>query len=155
MASTTGPARGDQSARRLELRACCRWAQPAIEGAGAAACRLGVAAADIARVRVHTFAAAMHLRSTAPRTTEEAQFSLPWPVACALVDGAVGPDQVLEHGLADPDRQALAARVDVIHDPALEGAFPQQALAWVEVEAADGRCARSEVLAARGDVEAP
>ncbi|HKO25104.1 MAG TPA: MmgE/PrpD family protein, partial [Chloroflexota bacterium] len=135
--------------------ACCRWAQPAVEGARAAARRLGVAAADIARVRVHTFAAALHLRSTAPRTTEEAQFSLPWPVACALVDGAVGPDQVLEHGLADPVRQALAARVEMIHDPALEGVFPQRALAWVEVEAADGRRARSEVLAARGDAEAP
>src|SRR5919202_2389572 len=107
--------------------ACCRWAQTAIEGARAAACWLGVAAADIARVRVHTFAAALHLRSTAPRTTEEAQFSLPWPVACALVDGAVGPDQVLEYGLADPVRRALAARVDVLHDPELEGVFPRQA----------------------------
>jgi 2-methylcitrate dehydratase PrpD len=76
-------------------------------------------------------------------------------VACALVDGAVGPDQLLEHGLADPVRQALAARVDVIHDPELEGVFPWHALAWVEVEAAHGRCARSEVLAARGDAEAP
>src|SRR5262249_26111890 len=61
--------------------ACCRWAQPAVEGALEAARRLGVSTDGVARVRVHTFEAALHLRSAAPRTTEEAQFSLPWPVA--------------------------------------------------------------------------
>lgn len=45
-----------------------------------------------------------------PETTEEAQFSLPWPVACALVDGEVGPDQVLEDRLRDVELRRLAAR---------------------------------------------
>lgn len=134
--------------------ACCRWAQPAVEGTLAAAAELGVGAKEVSRVRVHTFEAATHLRPTAPRTTEEAQFSLPWPVACALIDGEVGPDQVLEHALEDPERRALASRIECFQDPALEEAFPAKALAWVEVEASNGRCARSEVLAAQGDAEA-
>src|SRR3712207_9316314 len=79
--------------------ACCRWAQPAIEGALSAARQIGATAADVARVRVHTFEAATHLRSAAPRTTEEAQFSLPWPIACALIDGVVGPEQVTGESL--------------------------------------------------------
>lgn len=143
--------------RRLYFkpRACCRWAQPAVEGALTAARELGVQSDGIARVRVHTFEAALHLRSTAPRTTEEAQLSLPWPVACALVDNAVGPDQVLEHGLADPARRALAARVEMVQDPEIERSFPDQALAWVEIEVSDGRRARSRVLAARGDADEP
>lgn len=132
---------------------CCRWAQPAVEGALAAARELDVGADEIARVQVYTFEAATRLRSTAPRTTEEAQFSLPWPVACALVDGTIGPDQMLEHGLADPARQALAGRVEMICDPELEKGFPARALAQVEVEASDGRRVRSGVLAARGDAE--
>lgn len=135
--------------------ACCRWAQPAVEGACVAARQLGVAYADIACVRVHTFEAALHLRNAAPRSTEEAQFSLPWPVACALIDGAVGPEQVLESALADPDRRALAARVEMLHDPDSEAAFPDRALAWVEVETVDGRCTRSGLLAAHGDPDAP
>ncbi len=134
--------------------ACCRWAQPAVEGALAAARELGVGVADIAWVRVHTFEAATHLRSAAPRTTEEAQFSLPWSVACVLTDGEVGPDQVLEHALDDPGRRRLAARVELFQDPKLEEAFPAKALAWAEIAASDGRSARSEVLAARGDAEA-
>jgi 2-methylcitrate dehydratase PrpD len=113
-----------------------------------------VNAEEISRIRVHTFEAATRLRSTAPRTTEEAQFSLPWPVACALIDGIIGPDQMLEQALTDPTRQALAARVETVHDPELERAFPAQALARVEIEASDGRRARSEVMAAQGDAEA-
>src|SRR5918999_123052 len=131
--------------------ACCRWAQPAIEGALSAARQIGATAADVARVRVHTFEAATHLRSVSPRTTEEAQFSLPWPIACALIDGVVGPEQVSEKNLADPARRELAARVEVVADAELERAFPEQALAWVEIETTEGGRARSKILAAQGD----
>src|ERR687894_869145 len=131
--------------------ACCRWAQPAIEGALSAARQIGATATDVARVRVHTFEAATHLRSVSPRTTEEAQFSLPWPIACALIDGVVGPEQVSEQSLTDDARRELAARVEVVVDARLEKAFPDQALAWVEIETTDGGCARSGISAARGD----
>ena len=131
--------------------ACCRWAQPAIEGALSAARQIGAAAAEVAKVRVHTFEAATHLRTVAPRTTEEAQFSLPWPIACALIDGVVGPEQVTGESLADPARRELAARVEVVADAELERAFPEQALAWVEIETTEGGRARSKVLAAQGD----
>lgn len=135
--------------------ACCRWAQPAVEGALAAARDLGVTGMEVARVRVHTFEAALHLACATPRTTEEAQFSLPWPVASALIDGAVGPAEVLEHRLGDPARRALAGRVEMTLDPELDKAFPDQALAWVEIQASDGRRARSPVVQARGDPQFP
>lgn len=140
----------------VKPHACCRWAQPAVEGALVAKRDLDVSPTDIAQVRVHTFEAALHLRQTAPETTEEAEFSLPWPVACALISGcAIGPDEVLEPALQDPARRELAERVELIHDTNLEQSFPANALAWVEIETWDGRLARSEILAARGDADAP
>src|SRR5918997_5179887 len=135
----------------FKLYACCRWAQPAIEGALSAARQIGATATDVARVRVHTFEAATHLRSVSPRTTEEAQFSLPWPIACALIDGVVGPEQVTGESLTDPARRELAARVEVVVDAELEKAFPEQALAWVEIETAEGNYARSGISTAQGD----
>lgn len=135
--------------------ACCRWAQPAIEGALSAAYQIGATPADMTRVRVHTFEAATHLRSAVPRTTEEAQFSLPWTVACALIDGVVGPEQVVGENLADPTRQELAALVEVVVDAELEEAFPEQALAWVEIETTDGSRARSDPFSAPGDSHTP
>ncbi|MCA1848854.1 MAG: MmgE/PrpD family protein, partial [Actinobacteria bacterium] len=131
--------------------ACCRWAQPAIEGALSAARHIGATAADVARVRVHTFEAATHLRCASPRTTEEAQFSLPWPIACALIDGVVGPDQVTGESLSDAARRQLASRVEVVVDAELEKVFPEEALAWVEIETMGGSRARSGISAAPGD----
>ncbi len=135
--------------------ACCRWAQPAIEGALSAARQIGATAIDVARVRVHTFEAATHLRSVSPRTTEEAQFSLPWPIACALIDGVVGPEQVTGGSLSDAARRELAGRVELVVDPELERAFPEQALAWVEIETTGGSRARSKISAAAGDADTP
>jgi 2-methylcitrate dehydratase PrpD len=135
--------------------ACCRWAQPAIEGALSAAHQISATAGDVASVRVHTFEAATHLRSGAPRTTEEAQFSLPWTVACALIDGVVGPEQVAVESLADPTREELAALVEVVVDAELEEAFPAQALAWVEIETTDGSRACSDPFSAPGDADTP
>jgi 2-methylcitrate dehydratase PrpD len=135
--------------------ACCRWAQPAIEGALSATRQIGATATEVAKVRVHTFEAATHLRCASPRTTEEAQFSLPWPVACALIDGVVGPEQVTGDGLTDPARLKLAARVEIVVDAELEEAFPERALAWVEIETTEGSRARSEILSARGDAGTP
>jgi 2-methylcitrate dehydratase PrpD len=135
--------------------ACCRWAQPPIEGVLSAAHQISATAADVARVRVHTFEAATYLRSASPRTTEEAQFSLPWTVACALIDGVVGPEQVAGESLADPARRELAALVEVVVDVELEEAFPEQALAWVEIETTDGSRARSGIFSAPGDAHTP
>jgi 2-methylcitrate dehydratase PrpD len=135
--------------------ACCRWAQPAVEGVLSAARQISATAADVARVRVHTFEAATHLRSASPRTTEEAQFSLPWTVASALTDGVIGPEQVAGESLADPARRELAALVEVLVDAELEEAFPEQALAWVEIETTDGSRVRSGIFSAPGDAHTP
>ena len=139
----------------FKLHACCRWAQPAIEGALSATRQIGATATDVAKVRVHTFEAATHLRCAAPRTTEEAQFSLPWSISCALIDGVVGPEQVTGESLTDPTRRELAARVQVVVDTELDKVFPDQALAWVEVETKEGSRAHSKVSAAPGEAGTP
>src|SRR5918998_243467 len=131
--------------------ACCRWAQPAIEGALSAARQIGATATEVAKVRVHTFEAATHLRCASPRTTEEAQFSLPWPIACALIDGVVGPEQVTGESLSDAAHLELASRVEVVVDAELERVFPEEALAWVEIETMGGSRARSGISAAPDD----
>jgi 2-methylcitrate dehydratase PrpD len=161
-AQSTGSVLAESLGREYLMRdlyfkpyACCRWAQPAVKGTLIAAAKLSAKSADIARVRVHTFDAATRLRSVAPRTTEEAQFSLPWAVACALTSGTVGPDEVIGRSLEEPGRLALAARVEMIVDPEIEDLFPSQALARVEIETSDGCRAASEVVPAPGDPADP
>ncbi len=129
--------------------ACCRWTQPAI----AAALRLAASAqlqpADIDRIRVRSFEAAARLSRAHPRNTEEAQYNLAYPVAAALIDGELGPGQVLPPRLFDPDLLALADRVEVEVEPEYEAAFPAKAYAEVIVTGRDGRTLASGRAEAR------
>ena len=119
--------------------AACRWAQPAIAGALRIARDHRLQPHDIDRIRVRTFSAAAALSRRHPRNTEEAQYNLSYPVAAALVDGEVGPHQVLPPRIHDRSLLDLADRVEAEVDEAYEEAFPGKALAGVIVETRDGR----------------
>lgn len=131
----------------------CRWAQPAVEAALAAAA--GLRHDEIERIRVETFAAAARLAHPEPATTEEAQYSLPFPVAAALVHGTLRPDHIVGAALEDPHVLALAQRVELAVVPELEAEFPAKRRARVAIELRDGRVVESATLPARGDAEAP
>src|SRR4029078_1098402 len=74
----------------------CRWAQPAVEAALALQRAHRFGAEDVARGALGSFheAVALGAGSEAPQNTDEAQYSLPYPVAAALVFGALGPEEV-------------------------------------------------------------
>jgi 2-methylcitrate dehydratase PrpD len=82
-----------------------------------------------------------------PRTTYEAQFSLPFSVAAAFVDGRVGIDTYSDSRLADPRVLGLAARVGytIDRDTRFPAVFPGR----VRVQLKDGRVIESRVGSAR------
>ncbi|MCS7040805.1 MAG: MmgE/PrpD family protein, partial [Caldilineales bacterium] len=135
--------------------ACCRWTQPAIAAAIRLARAQRLAAADIAAIRVRTFAAAARLSRAHPTNTEEAQYNLAYPIAAALIDGELGPRQVLPPRLFDPDLLALADRVEVEVEPDYEAAFPARAFADVTLHTRDGRELRSGRTEAPWDASQP
>ncbi len=94
--------------------ACCAWVHAALHGAQVLMQQHGFRAEDVAHVRVEAYDDAARLGVRLPTTTEEAQFNMAWPLAALLVDGEVGPEQVLEERLADPRIRALASRVEVV-----------------------------------------
>lgn len=94
--------------------ACCAWDHAAIRGLDQLKQQHSFEANDVATVRVETFHEAARLGTDLPTTTEEAQFNLAWPVAAYLVDGEVGPDQVLEYAFDREDIRELAQRIEVV-----------------------------------------
>ena len=94
--------------------ACCAWVHAALTGAGQLMEAHGFAAEEISHVRVEMFHEAFCLGAKLPTTTEEAQFNVAWPLAALLVDGEVGPDQMLEHAFGNPRLRALAERIEVV-----------------------------------------
>lgn len=135
--------------------ACCRWAQPAVEGARALVAEHHLAPADVAEIVIHTFEAATHLTVTRPANTEQAQYSLPYPVATALIDGRLDAEQMTEPRIFDETILRLADRVTMVADEALEARFPAEALARVTLYSMDGRRFESGICSARGDPTDP
>jgi 2-methylcitrate dehydratase PrpD len=133
---------------------CCRWSQGAIAAALGAGDGRSLAAAEIGTVRIRTFAAADGLAKVIPETTEEAQYSLLWPVACALVHGRFGVPEVLGP-FSDPDVTAVFERITVDVDPDLTAAFPARRLTEVVINLADGTRRQAGPLEAPGEPDDP
>jgi 2-methylcitrate dehydratase PrpD len=57
---------------------------------------------------------------TAPRNPVDAQFSLQWAVATALLKGRVTIGDFTPDGITDPERLALAPKITAEHDPAMD-----------------------------------
>ena len=119
----------------------CRWAQPAI--AAALAVRDGVAPGNVEEIEVRTFHEATRLAVAEPATTEEAQYSLPFPVAVAIAAVASAAADVDGATLSDPAVLALSRRVRLVEDAALSARFPAERLAQVSLRFGTERCVRA------------
>ena len=118
--------------------AVCYWAQPAIAGALRLQRAHHLPLESIRRIRVSTFREAAHLTSHEPRTTEEAQYSLPFPVAAALVQGRLGADELTGEALRDPRVLSLSARVELVDEPDYDRRFPVERIARVRIDTDGG-----------------
>ncbi|MEP7062894.1 MAG: MmgE/PrpD family protein [Betaproteobacteria bacterium] len=135
----------------------CRWAQPAIEAALALQREHRFDAGAVARVTIASFREAIDLGSQcpSPSTTDEAQYSLPYGVAAALVYGAVGGAEVQEDAVRDPRIERLLDAMTLQEDAALSARFPAERWARVSITLADGRSLASAPARARGNPENP
>jgi 2-methylcitrate dehydratase PrpD len=136
--------------------ACCGHAFAAIDGALALKAKMGVAAEDIARVRVGGYRATLEVAGIAePATAAEARFSTPYLVATALTHGSVRLAAFEPTRLENAQTLALMRRVDLALDPAVDSAFPAQRSARVAIEARDGRRGEHFQATRKGDPDLP
>ncbi|MEO5764566.1 MAG: MmgE/PrpD family protein [Casimicrobiaceae bacterium] len=135
----------------------CRWAQPATEAALALQRAHGFRDADVAAIAIESFREAIDLGSQCryPATTDEAQYSLPYPVAAALVFGRLGAAEVDGAALSDPRTRRLLEAITLTEDAEFSRRFPAQRWARVRIMLRDGRTLVSEPAQARGNPENP
>ena len=130
---------------------CCAWAHPLLHAVKKATQGVEFEPESVRRVIVTAYREACRLGGRLPRTTEEAQFNLAWPIACLLVHGEVAPEHVLEPALADPLKRELARKVEFhesqeftrLYDLSEADDPAGRELAEVTVELADGTCLQS------------
>jgi 2-methylcitrate dehydratase PrpD len=90
-----------------------------------------------------------------PKTLADAQFSMPYVAAVAILDGALGTDQFDTARFADPRVEALMDRVECVHDPALDERYPSSWPAWAQVRTRGGELLRGAAEHPRGDPANP
>lgn len=133
----------------------CHWSQPAIEAA--LSLRHGIAAEAVAAIHIESFREAVDLGSKcpAPRTSDEAQYSIVYPVAAALVHGRFGAAEVADSALRDVRVARLMQRTKLEEKAEFSEKFPAERWARVRLELRDGRRLVSEPARARGNPENP
>ncbi len=151
--ATTAPlaARDGYELMRTSVKphACCRYMQGPIDAVLALRAAHRIEPAEVERVEVGMLAAGMPIvcepaeAKRRPASVVDAQFSLPFGIAMALVRGAASPAEFAPAWLADPTVRALMERVVGVPDPALDAVFPHAWPCWVRV-----------ALRGRGDVHA-
>jgi 2-methylcitrate dehydratase PrpD len=105
---------------------CCRFNHPAIDAALALRGSVGQPIERVRRIRVGLNHQAYEAVCTpvamrkAPRTIVQAQFSIPYTVAAAWVDGAVRLSHFTEPSLQRQDLLAFAQKVDAYEDEEIE-----------------------------------
>ena len=103
--------------------ASCAWGHAACMAAQQLVLQNSLSVDEIESLRVGTFAEAVALHHGYPSTTEEAQFSLAWPLACLLLYGDIGPNQILEHRFGDPQVRRLVDTVEIVLDPQIDALY--------------------------------
>ena len=135
----------------------CRWAQPAIEAALSLRRANAFEAKDVVAISIDSFREAIDLGSQClhPATTEQAQYSLPHPVAAALVFGQVGALEVTPPRLVDPRIVRLIDATTLRQSTELSRRFPAERWARVRLTLRDGRTLRSKPTRDRGNPDNP
>lgn len=135
----------------------CRWAQPSVEAAITLQRAHGFAAEDIAHILIETFREGVALGSqcTVPQTTEEAQYSLSYPVAAMLAFGRIGAEEIDVPKLAEARVRRLLAVMALTEHAEYSRLFPAERWARVQITLDDGRTLVSQPARARGGPDNP
>ena len=131
--------------------ACCRWSQPAIQATLELLAKYSIDPGEITRIQVYTFEEATRLNPARPQNTEQAQYSLHYPLAAAVYGRGLDPVDVLPPAIFDERVLELAESVEVNLDQALSQRFPEEALARVVIHTSNRGFFTSSVCATRGD----
>lgn len=140
----------------FKQHSACRWTHAAIDGIIKATKDYDLNEKQVKKIIISTHRKAAFLDTTRPEWAEQAQYSIPYTVAAAIIHGQVGPKQMHLATIQDPAIRAMAEKVELQCDNELEDRFPKASLARITIETVDGRTLDIEPQQyTKGDVQDP
>lgn len=129
----------------------CGWIQSAVMLLSEARGPRPLSIAEVKHVRIGVSEyAARNNGEPAPVDTMGAQYSIPYCASVALLGEPRDPRSFLVEAVNDPTTRALAAKVEIFVDPAIEAVYPRQFGASMRLELADGTTHERTVMECRG-----
>lgn len=140
---------------------CCRYEQAALDGVLALRAANDLAADDVHEIRIGVLEAGWNIvaepidHKRRPMSAVEAQFSMPFGAAVAMLHGRASVHEHTDELARDPRVRDLMDRVQCVRDPSLDADYPEKWPATVEIRLEDGRSYATRVDYPKGDPENP
>ena len=145
----------------VKPHACCRYMQGPIDAVLAIMHEHNLEASQIHKIEVAVLEAGWGIVSEPrekkynPESVVDTQFSMPFGVAVAALDGAAGLAQFTLEKARSPKIRELMNKVTLVKDPRIEETFPEEWPARVGIELASGERYEKFVRYPKGDPENP
>jgi 2-methylcitrate dehydratase PrpD len=134
--------------------ACCRWLHSPIEAALKIRGKAEFNLLEINQIEVRIFERAIDLVGNKyPENTVQAQFHLPFTIACALLYGKVIPSLFGEGFLQKDEIRELIDKIEMKASGNYSNVFPDKLPASVSITLNDGRVFSEEVFTAPWDAD--
>jgi 2-methylcitrate dehydratase PrpD len=141
--------------------ACCRYKQSAIDGILYLRNKHGLSAQDIEEIQIGVLEAGFSLIADPieakqnPKSIVDAQFSMPFGAAVAIVKGRASLSEYTQENLDNREIKKIMKKVRCLRDAELETDFPRKWPARVIVKTKNGAKYESWVDIPKGDPENP
>lgn len=141
--------------------ACCRYMQGPIDAILALVHEHDIRPAQVRQIEVAVLKAGWPLvveprdQKYHPKSVVEAQFSMPYGAAVAVIDRAAGLEQFSAARLQSPDLHGFMDKVVMTENPEIEKTFPEEWPAVAIIHLEDGRSFENMIRHPKGDPKNP
>jgi 2-methylcitrate dehydratase PrpD len=145
----------------IKPHACCRYMQPPIDAILKVVKENDLPPEKVEKVRVGILLAGARLiaepleEKYIPQSIVDAQFSMPFGAAVAILYRKAGLDEFQLSKIRSEEVKRMMRRVECVKDPDLEKTFPKQWCATAEIFTKDGKRYFTRVEYCKGDPENP
>lgn len=145
----------------IKPHSCCRYKQGPIDATLKIMTENGLSSEDVESVTLgvlktgHALVVVPEDQKRRPESIVDAQFSMPFGAAVAILFGKATLDEYTAENIASPRVRAMMQRINCVEDPSIEGEFPQKWPATATLQAKDGRVFSVRIEYPKGDPENP
>lgn len=133
----------------------CRGNHAPIDLVTALVAEHGITVKDIAAIDIATDSVTLRADIEEPNTPEQAQFSLAFSIAAALIAGDALPRRYSTEMMERPEIRAFMRRITCRSEPALDEAFPYKRGVMASIRRHDGTLVTGSIDNALGEPEQP